>query len=507
MSDTSIISDKTTGLKKLCDTVLSEHRLIIVSNRGPVQFRPNKNGDMEAKHSSSGVVTALDLLTQISKPTWISSAMGEGDRNIARSDTAGTIESPLQQHNMRLRYIAHPRSMYHKYFNILCNPTIWFLQHYMWNFPRNPNIDDTVHDAWHNGYAPVNEAFGNAIVEEINSDPTPAIVMIHDYHLYLAPNFIRSSREDVLIQYVNHIPWPEPRFWQLLPAYMRKAICYGLLSSNIVGFQTPYDVRNFLDTCEEFIPEASVDRSKSLIKLHDRQVSIRAYPLSINIDSIHQIANSQATKEFENRLIGQYKKQNIVRVDRAEPIRNIIRGFKAYERLLICYPELQSNVNFLAFIVPSRTHIRQYKHYLSDIQDTVNAINNKFGTADWQPIKLFLENNYIQAISGMKLYDVLLINSLADGMSLVAKEGPVVNTKHGVLILSDTIGATHQLWEGAITVSPADIEGTMEAMHYALTMDQKERERRSDTLVDTITRQDMTHWTRQQLEDIRELYT
>ena len=105
----------------------------------------------------------------------------------------------------------------------------------------------------------------------------------------------------------------------------------------------------------------------------------------------------------------------------------------------------------------------------------------------------------------MKLYDVLLVNSVIDGMNLVAKEGPLVNKKDGVLILSDTTGAHHELKDGALSVSPADIEGTMNAMYKALTMEDPERFRRSKQLTKRIREKDITNWLVTQFEDIRQM--
>ena len=132
-------------------------------------------------------------------------------------------------------------------------------------------------------------------------------------------------------------------------------------------------------------------------------------------------------------------------------------------------------------------------------------MNSKFGTNDWQPIVTFIENNYTQAIAGMKVYDALLVNTIMEGMNLVAKEGPVVNTRHGVLVLSESSGVHHQLAKGALSVSPTDIEGTMEALYHAITMAPEERERLSSLLVDAICREDIDHWLSRQLDDISAL--
>jgi trehalose 6-phosphate synthase len=182
-----------------------------------------------------------------------------------------------------------------------------------------------------------------------------------------------------------------------------------------------------------------------------------------------------------------------------------VRGFRAFDLLLQRYPDLLGKVTFLAFLVPSRTHIRQYQRYAQEVTEAINAINAKYGNDEWQPIRVFYENNYTQALAGMRLYDVLLVNPVIDGMNLVAKEGPTVNTCNGVLVLSETAGAYKQLGKNAIAVTPTDLEGTMEAIYRALSMPPKERSKRAATLRKSIEEEDITLWLYRQLSDVTAL--
>ena len=169
------------------------------------------------------------------------------------------------------------------------------------------------------------------------------------------------------------------------------------------------------------------------------------------------------------------------------------------------YPRFAGKIKFLVFLVPSRTHLRPYQRYGQETIQLVESINNKHKTDEWHPIDLFYENNYVQALAGMSLYDVLLVNAVIDGMNLVAKEGPTVNGSDGVLILSETVGACEQLGENALTVAPADLEGTVQALYSALTMSAQERGQRAVALKQLIEEEDMTHWLRRILEDIATL--
>ena len=256
---------------------------------------------------------------------------------------------------------------------------------------------------------------------------------------------VREKAPESIIQHFSHIPWPAVRYWELLPAYMLEGICYGLCGADILGFQTPSDVRNFLDTCEWVLPGVQVDHAGQSVRLHGRTTYVRSYPVSINVDEIRRMASGPRALDYERQLRDECGELTIMRVDRAEPSKNVVRGFRAYDLLLNRHPELKGRVVFLAFLVPSRTHIRQYQRYMEEIRQIIDQINTTHGTEDWTPIRTYLENNYTQAIAGMKLYDVLLVNSVIDGMNLVAKEGPVVNTRDGVLVLSVGAGAHREL--------------------------------------------------------------
>ena len=489
-------------LTELCEAVFSQRPLILVSNRGPVEHQMTSDGRPEARRGSGSVVTAFNSLVQKFEFTWVASAMSEGDRVVSENGQGLHIKSPLPGHQINLRYVVTPRRVYHKYYNILCNPLLWFLQHYMWNPPYNPNVDAAVHDAWESGYIPVNEAFANAVIAEAQALEQAPIVIGHDYHLYLMPEFVRQGVPEAVIQHFVHIPWPTPQYWHMIPDYIIRRICESLCATDLLGFQTIGDVRCFLDTVEEFVPDVTVDRTSHTVARNGRTTSVKVYPISINVEEVQRIANTPRALGYENRLSADTGDVTIVRIDRAEPNKNIVRGFRAYELMLTRYPELKGRVKFLAFLVPSRTHIRQYQRYMDEIQQVIQQINNNHGTDDWQPIVPFIENNYTQAIAGMKLYDVLLVNTIIEGMNLVAKEGPVVNNRYGVLVLSHSSGVYHQLADGAISVSPTDIEGTMEALHQAITMSAKDRKDRAARMLNSVCREDINHWLYQQMHDI-----
>ena len=492
-------------LKELCRQRLSSSRLILVSNRGPIEYYRAEGGALKAHRGSGGVVTALSGISDFMEMEWIASAMGEGDREALRRAKGNSFRGSEGGENLYLQFVTSPRSMYHRYYSVFCNPLLWFLQHYMWNSPRTPNIDRVTYDAWEKGYIPVNEAFARAVVKSARESRLKPIVLLNDYHLYLTAGYIRREMPELPIQHFVHIPWPAACYWQLLPDHMRQAIIRSLCSADIVGLQTLRDVNSFLSCCEAFIDGARVDYSEQTVHLGSHVSRVRAYPISINVAGLRRLVSSVEVKEYESKLRPLCGEKTVVRIDRAEPSKNIVRGFRAFDILLDRYPEFLGRVKFLAFLVPTRTHIRQYQRYIEEVKQLIEGINNKYRTDDWYPIDYFYENNYYQAVAGMRLYDVLLINAVIDGMNLVAKEGPTVNDRDGVLVLSETVGACEQLGRNALTVAPADLEGTARALHAALTMPMKEREWRARILKESIAREDITVWLMRLLEDIASL--
>lgn len=486
----------------LCQELLEERGLILASNRGPIEYHINAEGKLQWRRGSGGVVTALSAISQYVALTWIASAMGEADRKAAEKAQGRRFRAPLTGYNLFLRFVVSPGNMYHKFYSVICNPLLWFLQHYMWNSSHTPNIDARVYDAWENGYVAINEAFAEAVVSEALESEHPPLVMLHDYHLYLAATYIRKKIPNVILQHFTHIPWPGAHYWQLLPCSMRKAICEGLCANDIVGMQTTRDVQNFLHTCEVFVEGAEVDHKSRTILVNGHLTKVNSYPISVDVTNLQRMVNTPWVQAYEEKLRPLCGAKTIVRVDRMEPSKNIIRGFKAFDTLLQRYPELVAKVNFLAFLVPSRTHIRQYQRYTQEVNEIIEVINTKYGNEEWQPIRVFYENNHAQALAGLRLYDVLVVNPIIDGMNLVAKEGPTVNNCDGVLVLSEAAGAFEQLGEHALSVTPTDLEETTEAIYRALSMPAKERRQRATALRKSIEREDVTMWLYRQLEDL-----
>jgi trehalose 6-phosphate synthase len=283
---------------------------------------------------------------------------------------------------------------------------------------------------------------------------------------------------------------------------MRRRIHEDMLACDIVGLQTLADVRNFLHCCESMLDGVDIDFGQRLVRYKGHTTRVRHYPISIDTAGLLEYAESAEVLGYKERLRPLLGDQTIIRVDRSEPSKNIVRGLRAWELLLERHPEFRGRVNFLQFLVPSRSELGVYQTYTDEIFELVESINDHFGDVGWQPIHVMYENNYAQAIAGMYFYDVLLVNPIIDGMNLVSKEGPLVNKGDGVLILSELAGSSEQLSDYSLNISPTDLEGTVRALHQALTMPEDERRRRASALKALIQEQDITHWLESQFRDL-----
>ena len=492
--------DKLQRLKALTEQLLERRKLIIASNRGPMEYRIEPDGELAAHRGSGGMVTALMSAARFVPAIWVASAMTDGDRIAAERSDGALLQVP--DNEIYVRFVTVPQSTYQRHYYVFCNPLLWFVQHFMWNTPRTPNIGRAVYEAWESGYIPVNEAISEAVVHEAKQQPEPPYVLLQDYHLYLAPAMVRREVPDATILHFTHIPWPGPRYWGVLPEFMRRRIHEDLCAADIVGLQTIGDTRNFLHCCEALLEGVDIDYGKSLVNFRGRTTRVRAYPISIDAAGLELYAGSPEVEEYKQRLTPFLREQTIVRVDRSEPSKNIIRGLRAYELLLERYPELRRDLTFIQFLVPSRSELGVYQTYTDEIFELIDSINDHFGDLEWQPIRVFYEDNYPQAIAGMSLYDVLLVNPIIDGMNLVSKEGPLVNQNDGVLILSELAGSFEQLSPYCIPIAPTDLEGTVRALHEALTMPVEERRRRAAALKSLIRDEDITSWLERQFADL-----
>ncbi|MBN1427485.1 MAG: trehalose-6-phosphate synthase [Anaerolineae bacterium] len=486
--------------------LLSNWELIVAANRAPVVFEASEGDDLQFQRGKGGLVTALLGLSRYTDASWIACASSEADA-IWRE---GDVQFQDDDNRVHIQFLTPTTQAYDGYYNVISNPLLWFLQHSMWDISRTPVINRATWEAWEDGYIVVNRLFADAIAARVHAAKRPVLVMLQDYHLYLVARFLRERLRPqecpIVLQFV-HIPWPGAENWRILPRAMRHAILDGLCSVDVLGYQTKDDGLNFIRTCESHLPRASTNYKRGRVWYRNHATHIRDFPISIDVESLRQLAETPAVAEYRAELLTSLgDRQLIVRVDRIEPSKNILRGFYAFEEMLELYPEHHNQVMFFALLVPSRMGVNEYQDYLDELMAAGGRVNAMYGTSEWEPVRILLGENYERAVAALQLYDVLLVNSITDGMNLVAKEGPIVNRRDGVLILSEGTGARQQLEPGALVISPYDVYATAQALHQVLIMPLEERRERAERLRWIIEREDIGVWLYRQIEAVAELY-
>jgi trehalose 6-phosphate synthase len=479
---------------------VSSSPLIIVSNRGPLQFELDEGGGRTVRRGGGGLVTALSGLVSHRDALWIASAMTDEDVAVS-NEAGGPVEQQLDGIDYRVRLVGSDPDAYDRFYNVIANPILWFIQHYLWDISNAPDIRQQEIDAWDYGYQTVNRDIAQAVLAEIEGQQDP-LVMLHDYHLYTAPGMIRAERPDAFLHHFVHIPWSQPDSWRILPKRIRGALYEGMLANDIIGFHTHAYCINFLRCCDELVDDVDVDYETAEVRHAGGRTLARAYPLGIDAQRLERAAASPEVAEAEREVLERRRQYLIIRVDRADLSKNVLRGFTAFDTFLTQHPEFREKVTFIAHLQPSRQDVPEYAEYLERIEALVAVVNHRHGTTDWMPIDLKIYENFHDAVARYKHFDLLMVNSLFDGMNLVAKEAPAVNTRDGVLMLSENTGSHHELFDYVISVNPFDIQEQADAIHRALTMGSGQKREMAEGLREIIFSRNPGDWVDDQLRDI-----
>ena len=472
-------------------------RILIASNRGPVSF-VREGDDVVPKRGGGGLVTALTGALHRKGGLWISSAMSDEDRELAAN---GAIEVPDDGPGTSLRYLCFDPRTYEGYYNGISNRILWFVHHYLWDVPRAPRFDLDTREDWA-AYRRVNRAFAEALVEESARVGGEPVHLIQDYHLSLVPKLVRRRMPDARISHFSHIPFAGSTYIRLLPTWMSEELLAGLLGADVVGFQADYWADNFLLACRT-LPGTRVNLRRRLVLWEGREVRVRVYPVTIDRSELEAAAVEPAVRAARDDLERWRGGSSLIlRADRVELSKNLIRGFLAYEELLVRHPQYRRRVKMLAFLDPSRKDVPEYQAYSRECIATAERINRDWGEDGWEPIHLEIDAERTTLLAALSLYDVLLVNPVFDGMNLVAKEGPALNERRGVLVLSQNAGAWAELGRFALKVNPFDVGQTADALSKALVMSDAERGRRARGLRTAVLRSSPERWITHQLHDV-----
>lgn len=450
--------------------------LVMVSNRGPLSFQLNDAGELVPTGPAGGLAATLQPLLEGSGSTWISSSMSEADR-------LATERGLMQGDGLRLLTVQLSPDVYRAAYDIVSNATLWFCFHHLFDLPRRPRFDARWHEAWE-GYRELNREFTEVVTTHA---PEGAAVLVQDYHLLLTGTMLGKQRPDLRTVHFLHTPFCGPDMLRVLPSDVGGELLRSMASFGACGFHARRWQAAFLQCWSDPELSASAD---ALAPPRSFVAAIGPVPQALT-DTAGAPETRKARAALRD-LVGD--RSLVVRVDRIELSKNILRGCWALDDLLRTHPEWRGRVVLLALAYPSREGLAEYLAYRSELEHTVARINEAWATSDWAPIVLDVADDRYRSMAALCEYDVLLVNPLRDGMNLVAKEGPLVNEKDGVLVLSREAGAWEELRSAALGINPFDVSATSTALDAALRMDRAERRQRAGTLKEIVLRRDAHGW-------------
>jgi trehalose 6-phosphate synthase len=460
-------------------------RVVVVSNRGPLSFRRDTDGSLVPVPAGGGLASSLHRLLEGSGTTWASVTMGSADRE--------AVERGLMtSEGLDLVPVVVDDDTYRQAYDVVANTTLWYCHHHLFDLPRRPRFDRYWRAAWE-GYRAYNRAVASAVAERADEGAT---VLVQDYHFSLLGRMLAERRPDLRTVHFLHTPFADPNMLRVLPDDAAAELLDGMAGYGACGFHCHRWEAGFL-AC---FSDAGRAAPATFVA-----------PLGTDAEVLESEASSPgcavAADTLRNTVGG---RRTVVRVDRMEPSKNIVRGMLAFEELLLAHPEWHDEVVHVAMAYPSRQGLAEYLAYASEVEHTAERINHTLGSSSgsgsrregWTPIVLLVDDDRERSLAALSTSDVLLVNPVRDGLNLVAKEGPLLNRNDGALVLSREAGAWEELslaGRGALGVNPFDIAATAEALHRALSMPAAERAERAAALRASVTARTSADWWADQL--------
>jgi len=412
---------------------------------------------------------ARELQEMAASSNWVASI----DQQIAgRLDALGGIAIPgaryqltmvpLDAGNMDLAY------------DRVATRMLWYANHDLWS--DLPPIRYTHEDlaAFRGAFQTINQQYARAISVLCHRG---SFVITHDYQLATTPAFLRKWDPHTPVAHMSYTPFADTSSLSRLPPEVSLAVCQGMLAADLIGFTSQRWAEHFLSCVESIGGE--VDRSVGSVEYSGRRSWVRSYPVWVDSTEILRRASSEQSALWAARARSMRPGPIIVRGDRLDPAKNALRGFHAFETVLERMPELRGKAQYIACLVPSRGTVPEYKWYGSQVLKEVERINRRFPGS----IRIYIGDDHERALGLLSRADVVVVNSVLDGMNLIAEEAVLVNNVNGVLVLSAKVGCADFLGEGAVLVAdPRDVQSNADALTTALTMSLAERQRRATTL-------------------------
>ncbi|MGO9931621.1 MAG: trehalose-6-phosphate synthase [Steroidobacteraceae bacterium] len=479
------------ALRQVVRDYLHSAQVIIVSNREPYIHNFDKQHRPVVQVPASGMVTALEPIMRACSGVWVAHGAGSADRETV--DQYDHIRVPPGDPSYTLRRVWLTAEHEQGYYYGFSNEGLWPLCHLAYVRPAFRASD------WR-AYEEVNAKFAEVVAAEATTDSP--VVLIQDFHFAILPELLRAEIPKATIALFWHIPWPNAETFGVCP--WKREVLLHMLSADILGFHTRYHCQNFLDAVDRFV-ECQIDHEHMTVTTQGHVCRVAPYPISIEwpprwLQSQPDIATCRRLVRERHRIgagviIG-------LGVERWDFTKGILERFQALEALLDKNPRHRGRISLLQIAAPSRSQLPAYQALQKQTYSEVERINAKFAAGEWRPIILIDEHQEPQRV--FELYraaDFCLVNSLHDGMNLVAKEFVAArDDEGGMLILSTFAGASRELTE-AVLVNPFDVNETADAMETAMSMGREERRNRMSLMRRTVKENNVYRWAGRMLMD------
>ena len=486
-------------------TTPADGRILAANIRGPVTFSEGEDGQLTPRRGGGGVVSALSSAFGTGDTLWICAAQGDPDRVMAGRAPGGRLGLDGSPGGAGVRMLDIPPDTFRRAHSGVANGALWFVHHMLYDTPTVPQFGLAFEPDW-----AAYRAYNRAVAEALAAEAGPPAdggggrgairAIVQDYHLSLVPRMLADLRPDIRIAHFTHTPWAPPDYFRLLPRPVARQTLEGVLGADHAGFHCRRWADAFMDCCEVLLG-ADVDRARRRVGYRGHVTGVGVHPLGVDAAELRRRgAEPDVQARMATLAAAAGARKLIVRIDRTELSKNIIRGLAAYRELLVRHPEWRGQVTHLLFAYPSRQDLPAYREYMAAVTRSVRDICDEFGTGDWEPVTLQVDDDYPRSLAAYRLADVLLVNPLRDGMNLVAKEGVILSDDGCALVLSTEAGAAAQLGDDALLVNPYDVTETGQALHQALAMDHKERRRRTDRLAHAAVTLPPARWFADQVE-------
>lgn len=473
------------GVRPNRKIIMSESKIIIVSNRLPIKIDVKKNG-WQAYPSEGGLATGLGSIYKEQGGIWI----GWPGATPKEAELQAEIEASLKKMSLIPVFLtpAEVRDFYEGF----SNQTLWPLFHY---FPPYATFNER---HWET-YEKVNQKFADAVLDIAEAGDT---IWLHDYQLMLVPQMIRAVLPDISIGYFQHIPFPSYEVFRLIP--WRNALLTGLLGADLIGFHTHDDVRHFISAILRIL---DVQSNMNVITFARRLIMAESFPMGIDYDKFQEQVRAPATRKYSQKILERLEqRQLIISIDRLDYSKGIIQRLNAISLFLKNYPAFRGKVVYFQLIVPSRDKVREYDELKQEIDKMVSNINAEYSTLSWQPIQYFYRSWAFEILTAIYYSaDIALVTPMRDGMNLVCKEYVASKTnRSGVLILSEMAGAARELTE-AVIINPNDVHAVADEIHNALLMPEEEKIQRMNAMRETIKKFNIHLWVKNFLMRLTEI--